>query len=63
MEIWRLNNIMKNSNENTTDYLVMFRNDHKVNEACNRSLISRGVKEHGMKILYPINVTGFDALS
>ena len=54
---------MQNENENMTDYLVRFRTDQKVNEACNGSLISRGVKEHGMKLLYPLHVTGFDVLS
>ena len=47
---------------NTTDYLVRFHNTHKVNKAFNGITITRGVQEHGMKILYLLYVTGFDAL-
>ena len=54
---------MQNANKNMTDYLVRLCNDHKVNEAFNGNLIKRGVKEHVMKILYQLHVTGFDALS
>ena len=46
-----------------TDYLVWYCNSQKVNESCNGSLISRGVQEHGMKILYPLHVTGFYTLT
>ena len=53
---------MQYANENTTDYLVRFRNAQKVNEACNGSLIARGIQEHGMKILFPFHNTGFDYL-
>ena len=59
----RLYNKIHSTDENTTDYLVRFRNEQKVNEACNGSLISRGLQEHRMKILYTLYVTGFDALS
>ena len=38
-----LYNTMKYSNKNTTDYLVRFRNTHKVNEVCNWSLIPRDI--------------------
>ena len=54
---------MQNSNKNTTNYLVRFRNSQKVNEVYNGRLISRGVQEHVIKILYPLNETDFDALS
>ena len=53
---------MKNSNNNTTDYLVRFRNYQKVNEACNGSLITKGLQKHGMTILSPLHNTGFDSL-
>ena len=36
-------NPMQYTNNNTTEYLVGFRNDQKVNEACNGSLITMGV--------------------
>ena len=58
----RLYNTIQYTNENTTDYLVRFRNDQKVNEACDRSLITKGVKEHGVKIFFPFKNTGFDYL-
>ena len=58
----RLYNIMQYANENTTDYLVRFRNSQKFNEACNGSLITKGAQEHGMKILFPFHNTGFDYL-
>ena len=53
---------MQYTNENTTDYLVRFHNDQKVNEDCNGSLTTKGVQEHGMKILFPFHNTGFDYL-
>ena len=56
----RLYNTMQYTNENTTNYLVSFRNSQKVNEACNGSLIIKGVEEHGMKILFPLQNTVFD---
>ena len=57
-----MHNIMQYANENTTDYLVRFRNAYKFNEACDGSLINKGVQEHGMKILFPLQNTGFDSL-
>ena len=39
-----LYNTMQYSNENTTDYLVRFRNAWKVNEACNVSQIKKDVQ-------------------
>ena len=57
-----LYNITQNANENTTNYLVRLCNAHRVNKACNGSLKTRGVEKHGIKILYPLHVTGFDAL-
>ena len=42
--------------------MVRFRNSQKVNEACDRSLVTKGVQEHGMKILLPLQNTGFDSL-
>ena len=58
----RLHNNMQYANNNTTNYLVRFLNSHKVNEACNESLITKGVQEHGMKILFPFQNTGFYSL-
>ena len=54
---------MQHVNKNMTNYLVRFRNAEKVNKACNVSLMSRGVQEHGMKILYLVYLTIFDVLS
>ena len=45
-----------------TEYLVRFLNYLKENEAYNGRLITGGVQEHRMKILYPIHVTVFDSL-
>ena len=56
----RMYNTMQYANENITDYLVRFHNAQKFNEACNGSLITKGVQDHGMKILFPLNNTGFD---
>ena len=53
---------MQYASDNTTDYLVRFRNAQKCNESCDRSLITKGVQEHGMKILFPLHNTGFDSL-
>ena len=53
---------MHYANDNTTDYLVRFRNAHKFNEDCNGSLITKGVQEHGVKILFPLKNTRFDSL-
>ena len=53
---------MQYDNDNTTDYLVRFRNAHKVNEACNGILITKGIQEHSMKIISPFQNTGFDSL-
>ena len=53
---------MQYSSENTTDYLVRFRNSQKVNEACDGSLITKGVQENGTKIRFPLHNTGFDSL-
>ena len=57
-----LYNTMHYANKKTTDYLAGFRNSQKVIEGCNGSLITRGVQEHGMKILFPFHNTGFDYL-
>ena len=57
-----LYNTMNYSNENTTNYLVSFRNAQKVNEACNGILITNDVQDHGMKILFPFHNTEFDSL-
>ena len=53
---------MQNTNDNTTYYLVRFRNTQKENKACNGIQITRGVQEHGMKILDPLHANGFEAL-
>ena len=42
--------------------MVRFRNTQKVNEACNGSLSTRGLQNHGMKIIFPLHNTGFDSL-
>ena len=55
----RLYNNMQYANKNTTDYLVRFRNTQKVNEASNGSLITRGVQEYGIKIIFSLHNTGF----
>ena len=52
---------MQYANENTTDYFVRFRNAQKFNEACDRNLITKGIIEHGMKIIFPLQFTGFDS--
>ena len=57
-----LYNNMQYASENTTDYLVRFRNAQKVNEAFDGSLITKGVQENGMKIRLPLHNTGFDSL-
>ena len=53
---------MQHANNNTNDYLVRFCNEQKINEAYNGSIIKRGFQEQGMKILYPLHVTGFDTM-
>ena len=58
----RLYNTMQYANKNTTNYLVRFRNSQKVHEACNGSLISKFVQEHGVDILFPLQNTGFYSL-
>ena len=50
------------SRNNTIDYLDRFRNVQKLNEAFNVILITRGVQENGMKILFPLQVIEFDSL-
>ena len=42
--------------------MVRFRNSQKVNEACNGSLITRGVQENGTNILFPLHNTGYDSI-
>ena len=42
--------------------MVRFRNANKFNESCNGSLITKGAEEHGIKILFPLQNTGFDYL-
>ena len=59
----RLYKTMQYTNDNTTDYLVRLRNSQKVNEACDGSLITKGVQDHGMKILFPFHNTEFWYLS
>ena len=58
----RLYNTMQYANENITDYLIRFRNARRVNEACDRSLITKGVQEHGTNISFPLHNTEFDSL-
>ena len=55
-------NTMWYSNDNATEYLVRFCNSHKVNDAFNGSLITRGVQEHGVNILFPLYTTVFGLL-
>ena len=63
LETRLLYNTIKYVNENTTDYLIRFRNSQKANKACNENLVTRIFQEHGMEIIYPLHVTGFDAIS
>ena len=58
----RLCNTIQYVSDNTTEYLVRFRNAQKVNEACGGSLITKSVQEHGMNISFPLHNTGFDSL-
>ena len=58
----RLYNTIQYARENTTDYLVRFCNSQKFNESCGGSLFTKGVQEHGMKIRFPLQNTGFDSL-
>ena len=58
----RLYNTMQYANENITDYLIRFRNIQRVNEACDGSLITKGVQEHGTNISFPLHNTEFDSL-
>ena len=53
---------MQYANENTTNYFFRSCNAQKNNEACNGSLITKGVKENGKNIIFPLNNTGFDYL-
>ena len=53
---------MQYARNNTTDYLVRFRNAQKFNEACDGILITKVVQEHGMKICFPLHNNGFDSL-
>ena len=55
-----LYNTVQYANENTIEYLVRFRNAQNYTEACNRSLITRGVQDPRMKIIFPLKNTGFD---
>ena len=55
-------NTMQYAIDNTTDYLFRFRNAQKFNEACDGSLITKGVQEHGMKICFPLQNIGFGSL-
>ena len=57
-----MHNTVHYTNDNTSDYLRRFRNDQKVNESCDGSLITKGVQEHGIKIRSPLNNSGFDSL-
>ena len=58
----RLYNTTHYTNGNKTNYLFRFSNAQKVKESCNGSIISRRFKEHRIKILYPLHVTGFDMM-
>ena len=51
---------MQYTSKNTTDYLVRFRNSQNVNEACEGSLITKGVQENCMNIRLPFHYAGFD---
>ena len=53
---------MQHANKDTTNYLVIFRNYQKVNEVFYKILITRGIQEHGIKILFLLHTTGFDLL-
>ena len=58
----RLYKTIQYTNMNNTNYLVRFRNAQKVNESCDRSLITKGVQEHGMNIILPLHNTGFESI-
>ena len=54
-----LYNTIQYAKENTTDYLVKLRNAQKSNEACNGILITKGVQDHGMRTIFPLQNTRF----
>ena len=58
----RMYNTMQYANKNITDYLIRFRNSQRVNEACDGSLITKRVQEHGTNISFPLHNTEFDSL-
>ena len=45
-----------------TNFLVRYCNVQKANDSCNGILITRGVQEYEINIIYPLHVTVFDAL-
>ena len=53
-------NTMHYARDNTSNYLFRFHNFQKVNEAYNGSLITRGLQDNGMNIIYLLHTTGFD---
>ena len=55
----RLYKTMQYTNKNTTEYLFKSHNAQRVNESFNVSLITRGVQEYGMNILFPFHNNGF----
>ena len=59
MEPYSKYGINKYANKNTTDYLVRFRNAQKFNESYNGSLITNGLQEYGIKILFQLQNTVF----
>ena len=42
--------------------MVRFRNAQKVNESCDVSLITKGVQENGMNIIFPLHNKGFGSI-
>ena len=55
----RLYKTMQYANDNRPNYVVKFGNARKFNESCNGSLIAKGVQEHGMNIIFPLQNTVF----
>ena len=62
LEMKQMYSTVKYASKNTANCLVRLNNYHKVNEACNGILITRGYQYHGMQILFPLHNTGFESL-
>ena len=58
----RIYNTIQYFNNNTTDYLVRFLNSQKLNEACNVRLITKGIQDHVVNILFSLQNNLFGSL-